>query len=69
MNFMMKPMTPRMPIPRMVILVEVVKSSLLGLLMSLVRRLMDSSLGNGVVSGGVCDDWVWASFNFVVGCP
>lgn len=41
MNFTMKPMTPRTPIPRRVILVDCVKSSLLGLLISFRRRPTD----------------------------
>ena len=70
MNFIMKPMTPRTPIPRRVILVDVVKSSLLGLLMSFRRRPTDSRellRGKCVVSGWlVADRTAGSSFKFTV---
>jgi hypothetical protein len=50
MNLIMKPMTPRMPIPSKVILVLVVKSSRVGRFISFMRRPTDSNLPDNLGS-------------------
>ncbi len=70
MNFIRKPITPMTPTPRIVIFIDVVKSSLVGFLTSLSRRPMESRkfLKGNFRSPVICksDDWTWPSFKFVV---